>query len=68
MTESSPLLALSARIPFDAIEAEHVEPAIEALLDDARQALDRIVGEPGPRTFANTLGALDAATEALDAA
>lgn len=67
-TEHNPLLRIPLRIPFDAIRPAHVEPAIAALLAEARAAVATIAAEPGPRTFANTLAALDAATEHLDAA
>jgi len=63
---SNPLLDLPFRIPFDRIRAEHVQPAIGALLREARQRIDALAAEIGPRTFANTLGDLDAVTEPLD--
>jgi oligopeptidase A len=59
-------LALDRTIPFDAIKAEHIEPAITELIVQARAALDELVEAAGPRTFANTLGKLEAATERLD--
>ena len=64
----NPLLRIPLRIPFDAITPAHVEPAIDQLLRETRAAIARIVAEPGPRSFANTLAALDAATENLDVA
>ena len=65
---ANPLLNLSFRIPFDQIRAEHVQPAVAGLLRDARQRIDRLAADPEPRTFDNTLMALDAATEPLDEA
>lgn len=65
---TNPLLHIDFAIPFDQIRAEHVEPAAKALLAGARVSLDAIAAEPGPRTYANTLDALDRATEALDTA
>lgn len=62
----NPLLQIQAPIPFDRIQAEHVEPAVDELLAEARRRIDEIAANPGPRTFANTLGALDDATEVLD--
>ena len=59
MTDANPLLRLTARLPFDRVAAEHVEPAIDALLVDARARMRAIVESEGPRTYANTLGALD---------
>jgi len=63
---ANPLLTLGYDIPFDRIRGEHVEPAVHALLADARARLDALVAEPGPRTFDNTLGALERVTEKLD--
>jgi len=64
----NPLLQIPLRVPFDRITPEHVEPAITRLLAEARAAIQRIVDVPGPRTYANTLGALDSATEGLERA
>ncbi|WP_437587630.1 M3 family metallopeptidase [Sorangium sp. So ce1000] len=70
MTEetANPLLTLGFEIPFDRIRSEHVEPAVRALLQDARARLDALVAAPGPRTYDNTLAALEAVTERLDRA
>ncbi|AUX25640.1 oligopeptidase A [Sorangium cellulosum] len=67
MTDATdnPLLSLGFEIPFDRIRSEHVEPAVRALLDDARARLDALVAAPGPRAYANTLGALEDVTERL---
>ena len=64
--ESNPLLKIQFQIPFDRIQAAHVEPACAELLRDAREQQAAISAEPGPRTFANTMGALDRFTERLD--
>jgi oligopeptidase A len=64
----NPLIQLGFEIPFDEIEAVHVEPAIDALLADAQAAVDAIAGSEAPRTYANTLGALEDATEQLERA
>jgi oligopeptidase A len=64
----NPLLNLSFRLPFDRIRAEHVQPAVAELLRDARQRIDALAADPEPRTFDNTLTALDAITEPLDEA
>ena len=63
---ANPLLQIQFQIPFDQIRAEDVEPAIEELLQDAREELDGLTSQPGPRTFANTLQRLDQLTERLD--
>jgi oligopeptidase A len=65
-TVANPLLQIQFQIPFDQVRAENVEPAIEELLQQAREELDRLTSEPGPRTFANTLQRLDQLTERLD--
>ncbi|HJK91528.1 MAG TPA: M3 family metallopeptidase [Polyangiaceae bacterium LLY-WYZ-15_(1-7)] len=65
MASENPLLDIPFDIPFDHIRAEHVVPAVDALIDDAQARLDAIVAVDGPRTFANTLGALEEATEKL---
>ena len=64
--QSNPLLSLPFRVPFDRIRAEHVEPAMKELLRDARQRIDAVAADPEPRTFDNTLAALDQITEPLD--
>ena len=62
---SNPLLEIQFRIPFDRIRAEHVEPAIRELLEDARVRRWPRRGA-APRTFENTLRALDSMTDRLD--
>lgn len=62
----NPLLAIQFRVPFDDIRAEHVEPAIQQLLDEARKNQAELSASTGPRTFDNTLLALEALTENLD--
>src|ERR1035438_1755334 len=65
---ANPLLNLSFRIPFDQIRAQHVQPAVAERRRGARQRIERLAADPKPRTFDNTLMALDAATEPLDEA
>jgi oligopeptidase A len=65
-TIANPLLQIQFQIPFDQIRAENVEPAIAGLLADTRAELDRLISEPGPRTFANTMQRLDHLTERLE--
>jgi oligopeptidase A len=64
----NPLIQLGFEIPFDRIEATHVRPAVDALLASAREAVDAIAESEAPRTYENTLGALEDATEALELA
>ncbi|MCZ6806542.1 MAG: M3 family metallopeptidase [Deltaproteobacteria bacterium] len=63
---ANPLIQLDFDIPFDQIEAAHVEPAIDALLASSKRAGDAVIEDSGPRTYANTLGALEDATERLE--
>jgi oligopeptidase A len=62
----NPLLEIRFEIPFDQIRAEHVEPAAGQLVRDAQARLDALAAAEGPRTFANTLTALEDSTEPLD--
>ncbi|MEX2301369.1 MAG: M3 family metallopeptidase [Bryobacterales bacterium] len=66
LTTANPLAEIQFRIPFDQIRAEHVEPAIDALLAEAQQNLDELIAGEVPRTFANTLLALERVTEKLE--
>jgi oligopeptidase A len=63
---SNPLGEIQFRIPFDQIRAEHVEPATDALLAEAQQRIDALVADQSPRTFENTLLALEAVAEKLE--
>ena len=63
---SNPLTEIRFRIPFDEIRHAHVEPAVEALLAEAQANLDALAADDAPRTFENTLLALEAVTEKLD--
>src|SRR5215472_16744901 len=67
-TDTNPLLALPFQIPFDRIRADAVEPAIAELLEAARARLQSLANQPGERTFANTMSALDELSEPLDVA
>jgi oligopeptidase A len=65
-TVANPLLQIQFQIPFDQIRAEHVEPAVDELLRDARERLDQLTSDPAPRTFANTMERLDGLTQRLE--
>jgi len=56
----NPLLEIQFRVPFDRIEAAHVEPAIDELLADAARRLDQTIASEQP------LHALDTMTERLE--
>jgi oligopeptidase A len=62
---SNPLLSHQFLVPFDQVQAEHVEPAVDQLIEEARKRIDEIT-KPGPRTYENTMHALDECTEPLD--
>ncbi|MDQ6699037.1 MAG: M3 family metallopeptidase [Acidobacteriota bacterium] len=66
MSAPNPLLEIQFRIPFDRVRAEHVEPAIQNLLADARLKLEALADATEPRTFENTMLALERITENLD--
>lgn len=71
MTETmtdNPLLTERLPIPFDAIKAEHVEPAIDLLLKQMNSRLEDLGRQGVPRTYADVLLALDKMTEPLDVA
>ncbi len=62
----NPLRAIQYRIPFPSIRAEHIEPAVTALLAEAQAQIDAIAAETAAPTYANTLAALEDATETLE--
>jgi oligopeptidase A len=62
----NPLLEIQFRIPFDQIRAEHVEPAVDQLIAEARARQRELADFTGPYSFENTLGALEKLTETLD--
>lgn len=61
----NPLLADTFPLAFDAVRAEHVLPAIEALIAESEAALEAIEGDGSPPTFENVLLAYDRATTRL---
>ena len=67
MPQDNPLLNLDFRIQFDRFQADQVMPALDILLAEASQALEALARvDFGPRTFQNTLVALDVVTERLE--
>jgi oligopeptidase A len=62
----NPLLSITFSIPFDQVRPEHVEPGIRQLLVQANQHIDALVADNSPRTYANTMLALEKSTENLD--
>ncbi len=62
----NPLLTERFPIQFEAIKAEHVEPAIEILLKQMRERVKDLSKPEIPRTYENVLLTLDRVTEPLD--
>ncbi len=60
----NPLSQITVPVPFRDVRAEHVEPAIDALLAEAEARIDAI--SSASRTYEATLGALDRASCELD--
>ncbi len=63
---TNPLLSFNYRIPFHLIRAEHVEPAVDALLEDARKSVDAITAASGARNYQNTMEPLDSFSRQLE--
>lgn len=64
--EENPLLQYEFAVPFDRIQASHVRPAVDALLERSRQRLQAVREVSGQRTYENTMDPLDRATEELE--
>ena len=64
----NPLLQLDPPLPFGRIRAAHVEPAIAALLGEARARLAALATGAATPDFENTLRPLDELSEPLDRA
>lgn len=54
--------------PFDRIRIEDYRPAVERLIAESREAIDRIATRPEEPTFANTIEALEFAQQPLERA
>jgi len=68
MSSANPLLNLQYPIPFDHIRTEHLEPGITELIGRAERQVEEIAASARPRTWENTMAALDAASDPLDTA
>jgi peptidyl-dipeptidase Dcp len=68
--DQNPLIAASPlphdAIPFDRIEPGHFLPALETAIAAAKQEIERIVANPAPPDFENTIVALDQLSQDLD--
>lgn len=62
---SNPLLAASELPAFGQISAEHINPAIDAILEQYRTAVVRLCGDPEARDFARLMAPLEWLEERL---
>jgi oligopeptidase A len=62
----NPLLSIQFHVAFDQIQVEDVEPAIHKLLEQSRQKLEALAVSQAPRTYRNTMQALEEVSEGLD--
>ena len=62
---TNPLTTKRFDVPFEAIRAEHVEPAVDQLIAEAQASLDSLIANRGTPTYANTLAALEDLGEKL---
>jgi oligopeptidase A len=61
----NPFFDIQHPIAFDLVRAEHVRPAVEALLKDAQARLSALDGASSPVSYDNTLGELEELSERL---
>ncbi len=66
-TAPNPLLS-EWTTPYDRIRIEDYRPAVERLIAESREAIDRIATRPEEPTFANTIEALEFAQQPLERA
>src|SRR5215469_13453537 len=66
MTSSNPLLAAGPLPAFSRIEPVQVLPAVDSVLGDYRAAIDAIITDRRPRTFATVLQAQEALENRLE--
>jgi len=64
-SDSNPLLSGAYRIPFDRIEAAHIEPGIRKALAEAQAEVDAVSGDADAPTWENSIERLDSALERL---
>jgi oligopeptidase A len=62
----NPLLSINFHVPFDRIQAAHVEPGVRELIAQAQSHIDHIASDEAPRSFENTMYALEKSTDNLD--
>jgi oligopeptidase A len=66
--ENNPLLHFSGLPKFDEVKAEHVSPAIESLLDEARATVETLANTDGAVTWNNFASKLEDMEERLSRA
>src|SRR6185312_3511078 len=64
----NPLLAFPELPRLDAVRAEHVKPAIDALIADARATIERVAADTAPPTWSTLVEPLADALDRLDRA
>ncbi len=64
----NPLLDFSGLPRFSEIRPEHVTPAVDRLLSDARATVERVISDAGPATWDDFVAPLDDANERLSRA
>jgi peptidyl-dipeptidase Dcp len=52
--------------PFDRVKPEHLQPALEASMQEALAELEAIANDPAPPTFENTIAAMERAGRTFD--
>jgi oligopeptidase A len=57
---ANPILSPAFRVPFDRIEARHVEPAAAHLLAEGEARIEAIASDPRPASWATVMEPLDA--------
>ena len=60
------LLEIQFKIPFDQVKAEHIEPAVDRFIAEAQKGIDALAADSSPRTYDNTLRALEDVGETLE--
>jgi oligopeptidase A len=66
VSADNPLLRIQDNVPFALVRPEHVRPAVLALLDEGRRKLAALRDTTEPRTYENTVAALEDVTFGLD--
>ncbi len=60
------LLQRGFPIRFDQVQPHRVAAAVDQLLEDAQKRMQAVIDQPDPRTFENTMRAVEAITERLE--